>query len=131
MKPDIENRIKEGSIAARFETRVVEIKPGVVVVESAAGVREEIPAEAVFLLTGYHADADLMRRAGIQVNGETLEPAINSETFETNVPNLFIAGGAIAGKKTGNIFIENGRFHGERIIKVLAERLQGRAVDLN
>ena len=52
VKPDIENRIKEGSIAARFETCVVEITPGVVVVESAAGVREEIPAEAVFLLTG-------------------------------------------------------------------------------
>ena len=123
VKPDIENRIKEGSIPARFETHVVEIRPGVVVVESVAGGREEIPAEAVFLLTGYHADADLMRRAGIQVNDETLEPALNGETFETNVPNLFIAGGAIAGRKTGNIFIENGRFHGERIIKVLAERL--------
>jgi thioredoxin reductase (NADPH) len=122
VKPDIENRIKEGSIAARFETRVVEITPGVVVVESAAG-REEIPAEGVFLLTGYHADADLMRRAGITVNDETLEPAIDMETFETNVPDLFIAGGAIAGRNTGNIFIENGRFHGERIIKVLAERL--------
>ena len=123
VKPDIENRIKEGSIAARFETRVVEIRPGIVVVESASG-REEIPAEAVFLLTGYHADADLMRRAGIQVNDETLEPALNGETFETNVPNMFIAGGAIAGRKTGNIFIENGRFHGERIIRVLVERLK-------
>jgi thioredoxin reductase (NADPH) len=54
----------------------------------------------------------------------TLAPELNMETFETNVPNLFIAGGAIAGKKTGNIFIENGRFHGGKIIEVLAERLR-------
>ena len=129
VKPDIENRIKEGSVAARFNTCVVEIRPGVVVVESVAGGRqasgrEEIAADAVFLLTGYHPDVDLMRRAGVQVNDETLEPAMSQETFETNVPNLFIAGGAIAGKKTGNIFIENGRFHGQKIIDVLAERLR-------
>jgi thioredoxin reductase (NADPH) len=124
VKPDIENRIKEGSIAARFETCVREITPTTVVVESAAG-REDIPAEQVFLLTGYHPDVDLMRRAGINVSAETLAPEMSPDTFESNVPNLFIAGGAIAGKKTGNIFIENGRFHGERIIMVLADRLRG------
>ena len=122
VRPDIENRIKEGSMAARFEARIVEITPSVVVVER-DGVREEIPAEGVFLLTGYHPDVDLMRRAGIRCDEETLEPDLNMETFETNVPNLFIAGGAIAGKKTGNIFIENGRFHGEKIVAILAERL--------
>ena len=131
VKPDIENRIKEGSVKARFETRVVEITPTSVIVEPVAGglqasgsAREEIPAEGVFLLTGYHPDVDLMRRAGIGCDDETLEPELNKETFESNVPNLFIAGGAIAGKRTGNIFIENGRFHGERIIKVLADRLR-------
>ena len=123
VRPDIENRIKEGSIAARFSTRVVEITNRSVIVEPAGGgAREEIPAEGVFLLTGYHADADLMRRAGIQINDDTLEPALNPETFETNVPNLFVAGGAIAGVRTGNIFIENGRFHGEKIIDALARR---------
>jgi thioredoxin reductase (NADPH) len=65
-----------------------------------------------------------MRAAGITVNDETLAPDLNPETFETNVPNLFIAGGAIAGRHTGSIFIENGRFHGERIIRVLSERLR-------
>ena len=85
--------------------------------------REEIPAEQVFLLTGYHPDVDLMRRAGIQCDPVTLAPTMNPETFESNVPNLFIAGGAIAGKNTGSIFIENGRFHGERIINVLAGRV--------
>jgi thioredoxin reductase (NADPH) len=123
VRPDIENRITEGSIAARFETCVAEITPTAVVVTGPGG-REEIPAEQVFLLTGYHADDDLMRRAGIAVDDRTLRPELNAETFETNVPNLFIAGGAIAGKQTGSIFIENGRFHGEKIIRVLADRLR-------
>jgi thioredoxin reductase (NADPH) len=123
VRPDIENRIKEGSVQARFETCVREITPTAVVVDR-HGVREEIPAEQVFLLTGYHPDVDLMRRAGIVIDPETLRPELNAETFETNVANLFIAGGAIAGKQTGSIFIENGRFHGEKIIKVLADRLR-------
>jgi len=122
VRPDIENRIKEGSIAARFESRVVEIRPTGVVIER-HGVRQTLPAEGVFLLTGYHPDVDLMRRAGIHCDPGTLAPAMDKETFETNVPNLFIAGGAVAGRHTGNIFIENGRFHGERIVKVLSERL--------
>ena len=123
VRPDIENRIKEGSIQARFETSVTEITRQSVVVER-GGVVEEIPADAVFLLTGYHPDVDLMRRAGINCDATTLGPELNPETFETNVPNLFIAGGAIAGRNTGSIFIENGRFHGERIINVLAGRLR-------
>ena len=127
VRPDIENRIKEGSIPARFETRVTAITPTAVIVEQTGaegtGGREEIPADAVFLLTGYHPDADLMRAAGVECDPVTLAPAIDQETFETNVPNLFLAGGAVAGKATGNIFIENGRFHGEKIISVLAGRL--------
>jgi thioredoxin reductase (NADPH) len=121
VRPDIENRIKEGSIAARFEAMVTEIHPTQVVIEQ-NGTREAIPAEAVFLLTGYHADADLMRRAGIECHADSLAPTLDPETFETNVPNIFLAGGAIAGRETGSIFIENGRFHGQRIIKALAER---------
>ena len=82
------------------------------------GAREEIPADAVFLLTGYHPDCDLYRRAGIRLHRETMAPEFNPETFETNVPGVFLAGGAICGRDTSNIFIENGRFHGETIIKV-------------
>ena len=122
VRPDIENRIKEGSVQARFETTVCEIRPTEVVVQR-AGTQETIPADGVFLLTGYHPDAALMSAAGVDVHPETLAPALNQETFETNVPNLFLAGGCVAGKATGNIFIENGRFHGEKIINVLAERL--------
>jgi bacillithiol disulfide reductase len=122
VRPDIENRIKERSIAARFDSTVVAITPTAVIIDN-KGTREEIPAEGVFLLTGYHPDVELMRRAGIECHPDSLAPTLNPETYETNVPNLFIAGGAIAGRHTGNIFIENGRFHGERIITVLVERL--------
>lgn len=134
VKPDVENRIREGSIAARFNTRVVEIRPTEVVLEttgerslwrrSAVDERQTLPADAVLLLTGYHADPEFLRRAGVEVNDETLVPRHDQATFETNVPNLFIAGGQLAGRRTGSVFIENGRFHGERIAKVIAERLK-------
>jgi thioredoxin reductase (NADPH) len=122
VRPDIENRIKEGSIQARFETTVCEIRPTEVVVLK-DGVREQIAADGVFLLTGYHPDAELMTRAGVICDPASLAPTMNPDTFETNVANLFLAGGCVAGRATGNIFIENGRFHGQKIIDVLAGRL--------
>jgi thioredoxin reductase (NADPH) len=131
VRPDIDNRIKEGSIAARFNALIKEIRPTSVVVNvgagqadgaGEAGQKEEIPAEAVFLLTGYRADSDLMVRAGIELDARDA-PVHNPDTFETNVPGLFVAGGAIAGVDTGTIFIENGRFHGEKIVEAIAHRL--------
>lgn len=134
VKPDIENRIREGSIAARFNSRVVEIRPTEVVLETVkerslwrrgeVDERHAIPADAVLLLTGYHADPDFLRKAGVTVSADTLMPHHDQTTFETNVPNLFIAGGQQAGRRTGTVFIENGRFHGERIAKVIAERFK-------
>ena len=124
VKPDIENRIKEGSIAARFNTCVTEITQTHVAVTGPDGQRDQIPADAVYLLTGYHVDTDLLQRTGVRFDPVSLKPDYDPETFETNVGNVFIAGGAIAGKQTGTIFIENGRFHGEKIIKVLADRLR-------
>lgn len=128
VKPDLENRVKEGSIAAHFNARLTEIRPTEVRLESVgggnpSGVPESIAADAVLLLTGYRADPDFMRRAGVEINPETLEPKYNVETHETNVPGLFVAGGQVAGKKTGTVFIENGRFHGEVIAKTLASRV--------
>jgi thioredoxin reductase (NADPH) len=76
----------------------------------------------VFLLTGYRADSALMTSAGIALN-ERDAPTCDPETFETNVPGLFVAGGASAGVDTGTIFIENGRFHGEKAAAVIAGRL--------
>ncbi len=156
VRPDIENRIKEGSIVAKFGSCVKEIRPTSVLIgpgvdvsaDTDAGIPapadsfaavaaddtrpdvdparlqqrdEEIAADAVFLLTGYRADSDLMMQAGITLTDRDA-PAIDPTTFETNVPGLFVAGGAIAGQDTGTIFIENGRFHGEKIIQVIAER---------
>jgi thioredoxin reductase (NADPH) len=120
VKPDIENRVKEGSIAAHFNANVVEIRSSEVVLDS--GVT--LPAEHVLLLTGYRADPEFMRRIGVTINPETLEPKYSVETYETNVAGLFVAGGQLAGKKTGTVFIENGRFHGEVIAKTLASRMQ-------
>ena len=149
VRPDIENRIKEGSIAAHFGAAVREIRAASIVIAPAgapppptppeisfpadgskdfsaparpAPVGElEIPADVVYLLTGYRADADLLRHAGVTLN-ERDAPIHDPGTFETNVSGLFVAGGAIAGVDTGTVFIENGRFHGETIIDVIAQR---------
>ena len=118
IRPDIENRIKEGSVAARFETRAVEITPRVVVVEGPGG-REELEADAVLLLTGYHPEPELLRRAGVRVDDETLKPEHDPGTFETNVPGIYIAGSIVSGRNTGRIFIETGRFHGAAIVKAI------------
>jgi thioredoxin reductase (NADPH) len=130
VRPDIENRIKEGSVGTRFNSVIKEIRPTSVIVgagrageSGGGGGGEEIPADAVYLLTGYRADADLMCRAGVRLN-EREAPVHDPVTFETNVPGLFVAGGAIAGVDTGTIFIENGRFHGEKIVEVIARRLR-------
>jgi thioredoxin reductase (NADPH) len=122
VKPDIDNRIKEGSIPARFRTRVVEIRPTTVLVERDGAV-EAIEADAVFLLTGYGSDTTLMRSAGIEINGETCGPVFDAETFETNVPGLYTVGATVAGVQSGRIFIENGRFHGEKVIEAIRMKL--------
>ena len=116
IRPDIDNRIKEGSVTAHFESRVVEIRPTAATVELPTGERIEVPADTVLLLTGYHPDFALLERAGVTL-GARREPVFNPETMETNVPGLFVAGGLVGGLDTGAIFIENGRFHGEKIVK--------------
>jgi bacillithiol disulfide reductase len=131
VKPDIENRIKEGTIQARFSTRVIEIRPGEVVLAPAdsdpsrdIGAQTVEPAEGVFLLTGYRSDTTLLRMAGAAIDEAQGAPVHDPETFETTVPNLFLAGAVIAGRQSGRIFIENGRFHGRVVIEEIAKRLQ-------
>jgi thioredoxin reductase (NADPH) len=123
VKPDIENRIREGSIAARFNSHVVEITAEHVMVER-DGVRDEIPADAVFLLTGYISDNRLLQAAGVEIDPDTCGPRHNPDTYETNVPGLYVIGAMVAGKASGRIFIENGRLHGDLVIKEIAERLR-------
>lgn len=121
VRPDMENRIKDGTVTAHFDTRVIEIRPTSIVVEN-GGARQEIAADDVLLLTGYRADPGFLRGLGVELDPATLIPRHDPATFETNVPNLFIAGGQLAGVRTGTIFIENGRFHGEQVARVLADR---------
>ena len=122
VKPDIENRIREGSIAARFNTTVREIRPTSVVLER-AGERDEIDTDAVFLLTGYLSDTTLLRNAGIDINPDTCGPRFDPETFETNVPGLYVAGAVVAGIRSGTVFIENGRFHGQKVIESILKKI--------
>ncbi len=122
VRPDIENRIKEGSIAARFNTRVVEIHATDVVIEDAES-RDALPADAVFLLTGYLADLEFLRSCGVEVVPTTNIPRHDPETYETNVPGLYLAGSVVAGANRGEVFIENGRFHGQVVIDDIAARL--------
>ena len=126
VKPDIENRIKEGSIAARFETSVVRITPEAVVVQR-NGVEDVLPADAVFLLTGYISDNRLLRAAGVEIDADTCGPRHDPQTYETNVKGLYVIGAMVAGKASGRIFIENGRFHGDLVIREIANRLAVRS----
>ncbi len=122
LRPDIENRIKERAISARFESQVVEIRNRSLVFER-EGALEEIPAEGVFLLTGYHPDSGFLRRAGISIHDETCAPEHNQDTLETNVAGLYLAGAVVSGRETNRVFIENGRFHGETVVREIARRL--------
>ena len=114
LKPDIENRIKAGEIAARWGANVVGIDPEAVSVESDAG-SERIAADRVFLLTGYHPDFEFFRSMGIELDPDSCRPALNPETLESNVEGIHLAGSVTGGKQISEIFIENGRYDGEKI----------------
>jgi thioredoxin reductase (NADPH) len=116
IKPDIENRIKEGAIAARFGTCLMEIRRRSVVLNAGFGT-EEIPADQVFLLTGYHPDTRMLEAAGVKVDPETLVPVHDPATLQTNVKGVYLAGAIASGRFTSRIFIENGKFHGQAIVK--------------
>jgi thioredoxin reductase (NADPH) len=122
VKPDIENRIAEKSIKARFNSRLLEITLEDVLIEGPKGRTREL-ADAVLLMTGYRSDPTLLRHIGAQTDDETGAAVHDERTFETTVPGVFVIGAAVAGKQSGTIFIENGRFHGEVAINEIASRL--------
>lgn len=123
IRPDLENRIKENNIRAMFETTVVEIAQDWIRVEKRDGERFKLENDFVFALTGYHPDADLLKRAGVKVDPTSYRPECNPKTLESNVPGLYLAGVVISGRHTNEIFIENGRFHGKKIIADLKGKL--------
>jgi bacillithiol disulfide reductase len=118
VRPDIENRIKAGRVTALLNTRVEEITKDEVVVEN-HGQTRLIPAKQVFALTGYHPDYSFMEAMGVKLDPETKRPALNPNTLESNIPGIHLAGVVIGGRHTGEIFIENGRFHGKQIVEAL------------
>jgi thioredoxin reductase (NADPH) len=112
--PDIENRIKNGEIQAHFNSFVEEITPDTVIVNTPHG-KQELKNDFVFALTGYHPDYDFLRGIGIELAGDQKRPVCDPETLESNVPGVYVAGVIVAGSRTSEIFIENGRFHGQHI----------------
>ncbi len=127
IKPDIENRIKNGEIQALFESRVVEITPDTVRVETPQGPKT-LANDFVFALTGYHPDFGFLERLGVECGGVGRLPACHKETLESNVAGVYLAGVIVAGERTNEIFIENGRFHGRQIAAALAEKLKPQSV---
>jgi thioredoxin reductase (NADPH) len=117
VRPDIENRIAKGEIDARLGATILRITDTAVVIRNARGVEESIPADRVYALTGFRADFDLFRGMGIHFDPDTTRPQVNPDTLETNVPGIYMVGSIVAGENTSEIFIENGRFDGERVFR--------------
>jgi len=123
LRPDLENRIKAGEITARMGTHVAGITPTEVRVHGLGG-EEAIPADRVYPLIGFHPDLGLFDRIGIKYDRETGRPEIDADTLETSVPGVYVAGSVTAGNKIWEIFIENGRFDGEKVFGSPAERVE-------
>ena len=121
--PDILNRVREGSIRARWRSRVVAITPTHVdVVCESTGDAEAVPADAVLAMTGYHADTALLRRLGVPVDAATGVPAHDESTMATPVDGIYLAGVMASGNDANRLFIENSRGHGELIVRDILER---------
>jgi thioredoxin reductase (NADPH) len=122
LAPDLLNRIKAGEIAARFGAQVEEITARDVGIRRADGSAERLPADRVYALTGFHPDFALFSRIGIAFDAATGRPTLDPDTLETSVPGVYLAGSVTAGRKISEIFIENGRFDGDKIFGDAAER---------
>lgn len=119
VKPDIENRIKEGSIKAYFNSVVTEIKEKEIVIKTPGGIIN-LKNDFVFAMTGYHPDYNFLSDAGIKFSSdENKIPLFNPETFQTNVEGLFLAGVVCGGMETNKWFIENSRDHAEKIFNYI------------
>ena len=121
--PDFVNRMKEGSIAARWDSRVTRIESDAVVIEGSDG-EERLPATFVYVMTGFAPNVDLLREVGVPIDEQTGIPSHDPATLETAVPGIFIAGVVVAGYDANKVFIENGRYHGDKIVA----RILGRGV---
>jgi thioredoxin reductase (NADPH) len=121
--PDIENRIRHNEIHAHFNSVVAEITPDAVRLRTPEGERT-LANDFVFALTGYHPDFEFLEALGVQVAGADRTPIFDPETLESNVPGIYLAGVVVAGTRTNEIFIENGRFHGAQIARGLRKSMR-------
>jgi thioredoxin reductase (NADPH) len=120
--PDFINRVKEGLIDARWNSRVTSISARDVTISGPNG-EEKLNAERVYVMTGFAPSLDLLRETGVSIDARTGIPAHDSATLETSVPGVFIAGVVVAGFDANKVFIENGRYHGDRIVaRLLGQR---------
>ncbi len=117
VKPDIENRIKEGSIKAHFGAELLEIKPNSVIFKSKNGGRQEIENDFVLAMTGYLPDFEFLKNIGLEMKGECLNPSYNPDTMESNIDGIYLAGVVCGGRDTHLWFIENSRIHASQIIQ--------------
>jgi thioredoxin reductase (NADPH) len=114
--PDFENRVKEGAIVTRWNSRVASIEPGVVVIKANSGKSDDVAARFVYVMTGFAPNTTLLREAGVPIDPVTGIPQHDAHTLETTEGGLYIAGVVVAGFDANKVFIENGRFHGDRIV---------------
>ena len=122
LRPDLENRIKEGSIRAFFSTSIEQIRPAAIVLRTPEGIRE-LPNDWVLAMTGYHPDFEFLERIGLTFADDRYRtPVFDETTFETTRPGVYIAGTVCGGYQTSRWFIENGRFHAQQIVKHVAGR---------
>ena len=122
VRPDIVNRITEGSINAYFKSTVREIREHEVDIQTPAGV-VTIENDWVLAMTGYQPNLDFLRNLGVQLsNDEMMKPTYNENSYETNVNNIFIAGVICGGMNTHRLFIENSREHAHKVIQTIKGR---------
>jgi len=122
LRPDLENRIQAGEIRAWLQTLVTEITLRDVAVRRADGATARLPADRVYALIGFHPDFDLLARLGIRFDSASGKPDLDPATLETNVPGVYLAGSLTAGRHLSEVFIENGRWDGEKIFGDEASR---------
>jgi thioredoxin reductase (NADPH) len=123
IRPDIENRIKNHEIAAFFETSVIEIAQRFVRLRNQRAETWELKNDFVFAMTGYRPDLEFFQSIGIHLESTGQRPLYHETSFESLVPGVYLAGVVVAGMNTNEVFIENGRFHGEIIIKDICRSL--------
>jgi len=122
IKPNLENRLREGEIKAYFRSRVREIQPDWILVATPEG-EIRLPNGFVFAMIGYRPDTEFLSAHGIPIDAQTGRPQVDQETFESARKGIHLAGVLVAGMHTNEVFIENGRFHGAKIAGAIAQAL--------